>query len=70
MKLTTRIERLEGRWGIARFDSMPIAVFRRWINGTLSEEEFDYWSPVVEAMLAGQENGHQVGKMQSKCKAC
>jgi hypothetical protein len=54
MKLRTRIERLEGQLGIRVFGGMPIAVFRRWIGGTISEEELECWGPAIEEMLAGR----------------
>jgi hypothetical protein len=59
MNLTSRIERLEGQVESTVSGrmptTMPLEVFRRCIDETLSEEELEYWRPLIEQMLAGLE---------------
>jgi hypothetical protein len=48
MKLKSRIERLEGREGFNPTGPIPISVFDRIMNETISDEEWARWQPCFE----------------------
>jgi hypothetical protein len=55
VKIKTRIERLERREGFDASGPIPITVFDRVLDGTISDAEWERWRPSFERILAGEE---------------
>ena len=52
MRLAARIRKLEAKEGSVESGKLPISVVDCVVNGTISDQEFERWFPLVQAILS------------------
>jgi hypothetical protein len=57
MNLIRRIKRLEKKMGVTASNELTLAIFRRFMDGDLTEGEWRHYGPILESMLAPVDQG-------------